>query len=100
MNQNIVLQFGQSKTVALNPKNADGSPATLLYPPSWTTVYGSAASISVAGDGMSAVVTASSDSVGRLIVAVYADAGNEIVGFILSAKVIPSEAVTLDPVVS
>lgn len=94
-NINITLPLGQSKTVTLVPN----APLPAGQQPNWSRLSGTA-SVDVATDGMSAVVTASGSDTGRTIFAVSATAGRDIVGFILGISVVHNETESLNPVVS
>lgn len=69
----ITLTNEQEVDATLTPVTATGKPATLAGVPTWTVTSGES-TITVAADGLSAVVR-SSDTVGDTVIAISGDPG-------------------------
>lgn len=90
----VTLKLGETKTVSLSPNLT--LPAGVQ--PNWNRISGTC-DVSVASDGLSAVLTASGSDTGRTVFAVSATPGRETIGFILGIEVIPNETSELNPTV-
>jgi hypothetical protein len=87
----------QKVSLAIAPVNAKGKPAPVDGVPAWTNSNEIAASLSIADDGLSAVLFANEAGTTQVMVSVDADMGEGVVPItgILDVQVLPSMAVSI-----
>ncbi len=92
---NIKLTVGQNRTVALNPNPALPQGSSIQ----WAGITSpGVCNLFIAEDSMSARFAAIAE--GRAVFAVYADAGENVIGSIICVDVIPNEPTDLNPAVN